>query len=97
MITTSSDHKTINFEINCTMPTPVPTSHLNFHYSDMLSLVCMFRDIDWINIVLPSDNNNNNTLISNFNNIFSSGSKVFFGFINKRRTNRSTIPPHKQV
>ena len=52
----SSDHRTINFEIDCNMPTPVPTSHLNFHKSDMLSLACMFRDNDWINTVLLVDN-----------------------------------------
>ena len=29
--------------------------------------------------------------------VISSGSKAFFSFINKRRINRSTIPPLKQV
>ena len=47
------------------MPTPVSTSNLNFYKSDMLSLACMFRDTDWINIVISD--NNINTLTSNLN------------------------------
>ena len=62
----SSDHITINFEIDCNMPTPGPTSHLIFIKSYFLSYVCMFRNNDWINIVLTADNNIN-TLIRKFN------------------------------
>ena len=79
----SSDHRTINFEIDCNMPTPIPTSHLNLRKSDMLSYLTsmfkhtsMFRDNDWINTVLSADNNIN-TLISNFNIIITDNIKQY--------------------